>query len=281
MSRKVNPFIAKIKATATASLPKPMNPKLVRAKTLAEMTLAYNHPTEVPLINVACCSGRPYMLEKLAETINSQTVTFHIVSIITQGYTEEQVEQLKSLVINGTPIIENIDKRDDLSLGARHNLAIDKIEQGIVVLMDDDDVYFPNYTKGMVNLLVGSDSVLTYKSDVAVTTLEEDGSRCTGWLKPFRFKTSSALGVGGALVFTKEVFDKVGKFADRDVGYDALFQDRIRMLGLATACSDPFNFAITRGLEDHVSANDEKDSMHFWHKKAKECNDINFEDLAL
>lgn len=249
-----------------------MNTKLQRYRRNAQVNLAYKYPAELPKINVVLITKRSYLVDDIIAKINSQTMGIDNVYIITQDYTQEDQDKLTNGITNGTVLLEEIPSTDPIKLSGRHKKAIGHIEYGIILIMDDDDVYLPNYIKGQVNMLLRSGADIVVKGDPVVTLA--DKSR-TGWVYPYKTSSNLIIGAGGSLCFTKDVYDKI-PFADVDRGYDSIFQNTAHLLKLRIATSDPFNFAIVRGLDDHTWE-DKKDITGF----GLRINDISFADIEL
>jgi hypothetical protein len=224
-------------------------------------------------VNVICVTMRPHLIDEIIAKINSQTVKIHTVSFITQDFSLNDKHRLRTGITNGTVTIQDIPSDIKISLGERHNRAMDAIDSGITAIMDDDDYYAPNYLRGQVNTLIRKRVDLVNKADAIVTNVTR--SR-TGWISPFRPSDRlSIIGPGGSLVFAYNLYRKI-RFADVQSGYDAIMQQHAYVLGLKVASSDPFNFAVVRGLSDHTWA----DSANVMELGLR-INDIDFKDVAL
>lgn len=226
-----------------------MNVKLQRYLRAAQQNLRYTYPAPMPKVSIICTTKRSDRIEALIDTIKSQTQKIDIVSFITQDYTEEQQQQLRFGITNGAVVfIEEIPSTDPITLGQRHNRAMEPIDSGIILVMDDDDIYFPNYVKGQVNFLLRTGASLVFKGDACVTNADQTR---TGWILPFKVSAEPQVGAGGTMCFTKELYDEL-PFADVASGYDSMFMQQARLLMKNVRSSDPFNFAVLRGLDDHT-----------------------------
>lgn len=225
-----------------------MNTKLQRYRRNAQVNLSYVYPAELPKINIVVVTKRSQLVDDIIEKINHQTMGIDNVFIITQDYSQEDRDKLESGITNGKVLLEEIPSTDPIKLSDRHNKAIANVESGIILIMDDDDLYFPNYVKGQVNMLLRSGAEIVVKGDPIVTLA--DKSR-TGWVYPYKVSNALIIGAGGSLCFTKEAYDKI-PFEEVDQGYDSIFQNTAYLHKIHIASSDPFNFAIIRGLDDHT-----------------------------
>lgn len=250
-----------------------MNIKLQRSLRNATLNLKYLHPRELPPIHIVCVTKRANLIPQVIEKINAQTMKIDKVFFVTQDFTEEQQEQLRTGITNGEVILEEIPSSDSIKLSTRHNNATAKIESGIILIMDDDDIYMPNYVKGQVNMMLRTGADIVVKGDPVVTLA--DHTR-TGWMYPYNTSNAKVLiGAGGSLCFTKEVYNKI-PFVEVGSGYDAIFQNTAYLSKIRMVSSDPFNFAIVRGLDDHTWA-DKGDKAGF----GLRINDVNLADVQL
>lgn len=250
-----------------------MNIKLQRSLRNATLNLKYLHPRELPPIHIVCVTKRTNLIPQVIEKINAQTMKIDKVFFITQDFTEEQQEQLRTGITNSEVVLEEIPSSDPIKLSTRHNKAIAKIESGIILIMDDDDLYMPNYVKGQVNMMLRTGAEIVVKGDPIVTLADKTR---TGWLYPYNTSNAKVLiGAGGSLCFTKEAYNKI-PFVEVDEGYDSIFQSNAYMAKMRILSSDPFNFAMVRGLDDHTWE-DRKDKAGF----GLRINDVNLADVQL
>lgn len=252
-----------------------MNAKLERFLTTANNILNYKHPTELPEVSLTMCTRRGYLVQDIVDKINAQTIPFKYVSIVAHDYTDEQLDVLTKGIKNGELKLTVLN--DTTSLGERHNIAvraIDGDDSHIVLVMDDDDLYFPNYAKQMVNTLLIFGAELASITDPILVT--ENKLRC-GWLYPYLLEKPKSVGAGGTLTFTLGLWRKI-PFADVATGYDSKFQVTCTMLWKKTASAPPFNFAVTRGMPDHVWVPNAQRDPRF---VGLQYNDINLADVEL
>lgn len=219
-----------------------MNKKLATYLGTANNILSYVHPTELPEVSVYLVSSEGELAQDIVDKVNSQTHPIKYVSIVTHGYTEEQIEILNKGITNGELRLTTLDD-EVIVMGESLNTAIKAIDgddSHLVLNMTDSDTYYPNYVKQMVNTL------LIFGAEVAVITdpiiVTKDKKRC-GWLYPHMREKPKPMGLGSTLIFKLSVWKKIPFATTIENGCEIIFQSNCLVTWQTIATAPPFNYA--------------------------------------
>ncbi len=238
-----------------------------RADALAMINL--HTQEEQPVVDIIMCSMRPELIGRIADNINCQKANIGKVIIVPQNYTPAQLMLLETKIKNKQELII-LNLNNDISLGTKHQLAHNETTADYVSVMDDDDIYFPNYLKGQLNCLlnVGKPAIVSIANPIGRNEVTND----IGFLlADIRYK-GIFVGAGGSMVYHREIGELVG-FKDVKSGYDNTFQTEAYNSGYKLINSLPFNFIVTRGRNDHTWNLTRKTGISF--------NNIKLEEVEL
>lgn len=222
-----------------------MNKKLTTLYDAAYANLHRYDLNELPKVDIIMLSCRPTLIDRFCKNINEQTVKINKIVIIIQGYGDADETHLRKSLTNYDSL-EII--RSDLvpgELGDRNNYAYSKTVSEYVALMDDDDIYFPNYLKTHLSYVKasGQNAIITKNNPVA----RDERTGNINFLRDKFVPDSWIVGAGGSIMFHRDIFEAVGGFASMRIGYDSVFVKKAQAMGLPILTADPFNFIITRG----------------------------------
>ena len=215
---------------------------LARAKEIIEK---YD-VSELPTVDVVMLSCRPTLINRIADNINNQVVKINKIIIVTDGYgtAEETLLRKRLTNFNSLEIFRGEEVAE--TLGGRNNFAVAQTTAEYIAIMDDDDIYMPNYLKSMLGYLKDTGieaSVVSKNNPVA----RDESTGNVGFIHvPYR-SDKSYIGAGGSFVFHRKVFDLIGGFEECRIGYDSIFLHAAKRLGVNIIVADPFNFIVTRG----------------------------------
>lgn len=215
-------------------------------KYLAEAQNMLNSTSTVgiPTVDIICATYRTSQIVNLFQKINAQQVRIGRAVFCVQGYNARQIALLRNNVKAQDVIIFEADKTD--SLGERHNLMMEHTTADYVAIMDDDDLYFPNYLKQQMAYLVNKSADATSIANPIGHTIPNE---TYGFLFRIYRTGDDHPGAGGSVVFSRKAYDRVGGFTDVPEGYDNDFlRSVINDATLKHVETPPFNFAVTRSL---------------------------------
>lgn len=220
-----------------------MHPRLLRQVNQAKRYLNAYRPDELMPVDLIMVSMRPQFIQTFAQYINSQTVPIQVISIVTQGYSAEQIAELKDSITHCATLV--VTEQNDLtvSVGERHNIAMQFTQSDYIANFDDDDVYYPHYLQSQLAYLKLDQSDVVIKHDVVAQDVQ---TQAVGWLT-LQYRHQQ-IGAGGTLVFKRSLYDAVGGFRPVRSGYDSQFIHATQHLNLKVSSSDSFNFLLNRNV---------------------------------
>lgn len=233
----------------------------------ATIAMFATHPlVEMPTVDIIMATMRPQLKEQFVQHINDQTVNVGSVIISPQGYTPEDIEYLTTNI--RFPVIV-LDHTDGLpSLGERHNQMVLKSTADYVAIMDDDDIYLPDYLHGQLAYMQMTSTKITAKANGICKHI---GMNKLGFLLPNFVFVDNSRGLGGTLVFHKDVYIGAGGFRNMPSGYDAAFLRDAYFNGFTFGPGDPFNYMVVRGVE----------GGHTWNIEDKKLGDVRYNTIRL
>lgn len=215
-------------------------------KYLAEATNMINSTSavNVPVVDVICATYRTNEIVNLFQKINSQQVRIGRVVFCVDGYNARQIALLRNNTKAQSVIVINAER--GTSLGERHNQMMAHTTADYIAILDDDDLYFPNYLRQQMAYLIN-------KSADATSIINPIGHTIPNETYGFLFRMyrtgDNHAGAGGSIVFTRKAYERVGGFTDVPEGYDNDFLNSVIVdPSLKHVESPPFNFAVTRSL---------------------------------
>ena len=228
-----------------------MHPRLkLQVKEAQVFLQTYDNQETPPSVDLIIASKRPYLVEDIINNINRQTVRFNKLIFIPQGYSEEQVEQFRSTVTNTDKLhIYTLD--DSIYVGGRYNDAVrNHSESSIIMHMDDDDLYYPNYAKSMIGCHLHTKRELVSKSDYLQQDITNQHIDFAHTYKP---RPNTHIGLGCTLLYTRNLFDSLKGFNDTfPMGYEGYLFYKAAKHGFLLGQCDSFNFLYRRGYGDHT-----------------------------
>lgn len=199
---------------------------------------------ELPSIDIIMATKRPRLIGRIVENINKQVVNINTVCIVTQNYTEQQVKTLKVSIKNAKNVVIIEDNDPTHFAGYRNNLNMQNTVSDYIAIMDDDDIYFPNYLLGQISYILNTDYSMVLKANPIA---RDESVNHIGFIKPGFGSGDNVPGPGGTYLFKREVYDKCGPFRNSRTGYDRAFNQWVVAADYLVHGSDPFNFILTRG----------------------------------
>lgn len=229
--------------------------------------LMEKHPVEgLPTVDIIMATMRPEFKERFVAQINAQTIHIGKVVVCPQGYTEEDIQYLKDNLHAEVVIVPLPDPID--SLGERHNKLTLQTTADWVAIFDDDDLYYPNYLHGQLAHLMETNTKVTAKANVVCKHL---GLGKVGFLLPKLVFDKNQRGMGGTIVFHKDVYLAAGGFRDLTSGYDMVFLRDAYLSGNDFGPGDPFNYVVVRGVE----------GGHTWQLEDNDLGDVRFNSIQI
>lgn len=228
-----------------------MHPRLqIQVPDALSYLKTYDDAPEKPIVDLVLATKRPYLIMDILTNINRQTVRFSKVILIPHGYTQEQLDQLESGITNADEVVV-VTVPDETKLGGRYNVAVQSHSTApLIIVMDDDDLYYPNYAKGMLGCYLHTNRPVVSKVDYMQKDIATNKINFGNRYAPL---PTEYKGAGGALLYTRQLYNQVGGFNDTvDFGHESFFFNKVRRLGYRLGISDPFNFIYRRGYPDHT-----------------------------
>jgi glycosyltransferase involved in cell wall biosynthesis len=165
---------------------------------------------KLPFISAKCITyGRVHLLEESIESFIKQDYAGKKELVIVNDY------PLQKLIYNHPDVrIINLDKTFD-TIGEKENFAVSQCKSDIIAVWDDDDVAMPNHLSNIAKYFVEGSDLLHWHRGVFFN--EPSISAITG------------LGNSG-IVYSKQVWERVGGHPIENAGYDNTFVYSIRLL---------------------------------------------------
>ncbi|WP_201547474.1 glycosyltransferase [Psychrobacter sp. Pi2-1] len=200
-----------------------------------------------PLISIILPTMRPYFIDRIVSNIGNQTYSNIECVIITQGYSKNEVDELKLKLDNYENITcKVIENNSAQNLGARLNQALQQANGEFIAKFDDDDLYFPNYlTDMMLPFKFGDWSVVGKKEGFFY--LESEDKLIVKYPNQRHIDTDFVM--GATLVMRKSDLFEVGGFLEASKGEDSDLLRRMKAAGKKVYAADPFNFVVWRSKD--------------------------------
>lgn len=120
------------------------------------------------------------------------------------------------------PNIEHLICYDDFTVGAKRNILCKQAKGSIIVCMDSDDIYSPDWvSKSVEHLLKTGANVTGLKDGYFYNPYETKA-----WLYQYSPKNTKPYVLGATMCFLKTAWDKI-KFPDMRAGEDTEFCKRV------------------------------------------------------
>lgn len=211
------------------------------------------HEPSKPLVSIILPTMRPHFIDRIVSNIGNQTYSSIECIIITQNYSKNEINELKSKFDKfenvNCKIIEN---NSSQNLGARLNQALSYTVGDFIAKFDDDDLYFPNYlTDMMLPFKFGDWSVVGKKEGFFYLELEDK----LVVKYPNQRHIDTDFVMGATLVMKKSDLVEVGGFLEAAKGEDSDLLRRMKTNGKKIYAADPFNFVVWRSKDS---------SSHSW-----------------
>ena len=200
-----------------------------------------------PLISIILPTMRPHFIDRIVSNIGNQTYSNIECIIITQGYSKNEVNELKLKLDNYENITYKvIENNSAQNLGARLNQALQQANGEFIAKFDDDDLYFPNYlTDMMLPFKFGDWSVVGKKEGFFY--LESEDKLIVKYPNQRHIDTDFVM--GATLVMRKSDLFEVGGFLEAAKGEDSDLLRRMKAAGKKVYAADPFNFVVWRSKD--------------------------------
>lgn len=228
-----------------------MNTKLQRGLLSAQNIINCTQFPVIP-VSIVMVTDAPELVELIVSTLNSQTYQIESIHIITKGYTETERDTLRlSIVAAPTTVVEMTND----CVGDCINAAIDQInglDKHVISIMNQEDSYFPNYLKQMVNTLLMFNADATTIIDPILCTPNRQN---IGWLLPYKARSGEVLLHGlnsNTLTFYKEIHDKI-RFVKSSNAKLSTFLRASLMIGKKHRPAPPFNYMKVTPLPQEVT----------------------------
>lgn len=224
------------------------NEYLDKCRPLATEMLNKYTPEELPKVDVIMLTVRPGLIGRIASNINGQKVKLGKVVVIMQGYNVQQAKVMKASIKNCEELILIHNDDASVKLGERNNIALSYTTADYIAIMDDDDIYYPNYLVSQLAYLVdhGKPTIVSKINPIA----RDESKWVIGFIRTKFLEGPGHIGAGGSFVFHRKVIEDVGGFVDVQVGYDSKLMQAAYKLGYELLAGDPFNFIVTRGRRE-------------------------------
>ena len=217
--------------------------KALRSDTLA--TLASMGVDQLPLVDVIVCSKRPMCIGNITSYLNKQTAKIGKVIFIVSGYDAGQVDLLKLSVTNGEVIV--IEEAITVSLKDKINMAVSKSTSDYIAIMDDDNIYYPNYLHGQLAKLIGIDpnGMVTINNAVAMC----NKTKRVGLYYANLVSCDKCHGTNGSVVINKTLLElyPIESFGLHGLGK---YISNLKNEGHTVVYANPFNFVYVRGTDN-------------------------------
>lgn len=198
---------------------------------------------KVPKVTIVTSTQRNEFMMNLYENIKHQAYSnFEVIVVLNKNDMdknkwEKQFSQLEQQV-------KVIQLDEKISLGHCLNEAISMSSGEVIAKFDDDDYYAPNYLTDMIISMdysnadiVGKSAHYVYLEKTNMLIVKTMGSGAESY---------TDFVSGATLVFTKQMFDKLGGFADRSRGEDSDLLRRAKENGFLIYSNDTYNFCLFR-----------------------------------
>lgn len=205
----------------------------------------------LPFVSVMTCTfGRPALLEEAIESFLRQDYQGPKEMVIFNSFVPQKLisDRLEVRVVNWHSRPSN--------LGECRNLCIEHCKGSHILVLDDDDLIRPHYMRMCVEDLL-RENLQWVKSGGMIHTADRkidsarDGAACNQFL------------------FSKDVWNKVGKYPQRNAGEDRVFEERLDANGGGKRVSHPlknagyvYGWGSHDGLVWHISHGGEDESPH-------------------
>lgn len=229
-----------------------MHPRLKIQLAEARLFLqTYDQQETPPNVDLIVASKRPYLLDDIINNINRQTVKFANIIFIPQGYTDDLVDKFRTSITNFHGKLTIYSLPDEINVGGRYNDAVrNHSESSIIMHMDDDDLYYPNYAKSMIGCHLYTKREIVSKADYLQQDITNQNINFARKHKP---RPNTHIGSGCTLLYTRNLYDSLEGFnADLPMGYDGYLFSKAAQYGFALGHCDSFNFLYRRGYDDHT-----------------------------
>lgn len=228
-----------------------MHPRLCMYLKKAQAYIkSYDDQTISPRVDLIIASKRPQMIDNLLSNINAQTAQFERFIFIPQGFTQDEIDKvMNGVTLNVIKTVLTVD--DSFTVGARYNEAVQKHSVAPIIMhMDDDDIYLPNYAKGMIGCHLKTGKSLVSKPSYAVLDVTTGNISFNSVDVP---RDNAIIGSGCSLLYTRDLYNNIGGFSETlACGYDADLFKRAYFAKYPLGHSDPFNMIYRRGFDDHT-----------------------------
>lgn len=216
-------------------------------------SLNIEHKVSKPLVSIILPTMRPHFIDRIVSNIGNQTYSNIECIIITQGYSENDVDYLRTKLNDFKSITYKIiENNSSQNLGARLNQALQQAEGEFIAKFDDDDLYFPNYlTDMLLPFKFGNWSVVGKKEGFFY--LEAEDKLIVKYPNQRHIDTDFVM--GATLIMRKSDLIEVGGFLEAAKGEDSDLLKRMKANGKKIYAADPFNFIVWRS---------EDSSSHSW-----------------
>lgn len=203
---------------------------------------------QLPNVDIIMLTVRPSLIGRIVSNINGQKLKPSKVIIIMQGYNEQQAKTLQVSIKNCEEVILIHNNDTTVKLGTRNNTAFNLTTSPYVAIMDDDDVYYPNYLHSQLSYLKdhGKPTIISKINPIG----RDESNGKIGFLRKNLVGGNNQVGAGGSFVIHREVLELVGGFEEVQVGYDSKLMHAAYKAGYTLIPADPFNFIVTRGRSE-------------------------------
>lgn len=207
-------------------------------------SLNIEHKVSKPLVSIILPTMRPHFMDRIVSNIGNQTYSNIECIIITQGYSKNDVDYLRTKLNDFKSITYKIiENNSSQNLGARLNLALQQAEGEFIAKFDDDDLYFPNYlTDMLLPFKFGDWSVVGKKEGFFY--LEAEDKLIVKYPNQRHIDTDFVM--GATLIIRKSDLIEVGGFLEAAKGEDSDLLRRMKANGKKIYAADPFNFIVWR-----------------------------------
>ena len=209
---------------------------------LSALNIEYKAPN--PLVSIILPTMRPHFIDRIVSNIGNQTYSNIECIVVTQGYSKNEVNELKLKLKSFKNITSKIiENNSPMNLGARLNQALRQAKGEFIAKFDDDDLYFPNYlTDMMLPFKFGDWSIVGKKEGFFY--LEVEDKLVVKYPNQRHIDTDFVM--GATLVVRKSDLLEIGGFIEAARGEDSDLLRRMKSNGKKIYATDPFNFIVWR-----------------------------------
>lgn len=212
--------------------------KMVKAKVRNSRRPALSSEQSVTSVVVTM---RPQFLGNVIHTFNSQSYKNKRLILVMNKADFTESPHYSSAIQD--PLIRIVDGSSAKYHGGLVTLGVSHAEDGLIAIMDDDDLYGPFYLEKLIRRMRETNAKVVGKESYFVYIEAVDELRLYA---PNRIENSSAMNLtGSSMLCEKSYFEDIG-FPDLYAGADSEFYRRVKARGDLMIADDYFDYVLVR-----------------------------------